>query len=128
MSQMIEYGAYIIDLTDAMLEHRQGLNHEQIQRLQMMNRRAVDFVTTFLQHENASAPTLLNYLNHDAQNPLRIIMACSQMLISGNCGQMLPDYTQGVQEIFDCVCAIVEDVQQMRMDLQNFMETIGIMD
>lgn len=126
MSELMEYSAYIIDLTGAMLENSEGLNDAQGQRILMMNRRAVDFVTEYLQYESASADRLLSYLNHDAQNPLRIILGNSQMLLSGNCGELQTDYAEAVQEIYDCVFAIVEEVQQMRLDLQNFMESIGM--
>jgi len=128
MSELMDYGAYIIDLSNAMLDHPESLNDQQGQRIQMIHRRAVDFVTEFLQHENASADRLLEYLNHDAQTPLRIILGNSQMLLSGNCGELAVDYQEAVQEIYDCVFAIVEEVQQMRLDLQNFMESIGMLE
>lgn len=128
MGQTVDYGAYIIDLTDAMLEHGQGLTDAQIQRLQMINRRAVDFVTLYMRNEDGSAPDLLNFLSHDAQTPLRIIMGCSQMLLSGQCGPLRPVYAEAVDEIYECVCSMIADVQQMRMDLQTFMEAIGIME
>ncbi|MDQ7025529.1 MAG: hypothetical protein Q9P44_08220 [Anaerolineae bacterium] len=128
MASTIDYAAYIIDLTNAMLEHRQGLSKEQFHRINFINHGAVEFVTGYMQHETLSAPALLQYLTHDAQRPLRAILGNCKKLLDGQCGVLHVDYAEGVGEIHDCVFSMVDEIQQLCRDLQQFMATIGIED
>lgn len=126
MASAVEYATYIIDLTDAMLEHRQGLNEPQVQRLQMIQRRTVDFLTDYMQHESSSLSNLLSYLGDEAPKPLRIIMGCCDMLLSGNYGVMQPAYLEAVQEILDCGYEIQNEVEEMYENLRDFMQNMGM--
>jgi len=126
MATTIDYAAHIIDLSDAMLEHREGLNDEQFKRVSVINRATVDFVTEFMQYETTSAPALLNYLTNQAARPLRAVMKNAKMMLIGECGAMENDYAEAVQEIFDCGRVIIEDVHHLRDDLQEFMKSIGM--
>lgn len=128
MANTIDYAAYIIDLTNAMLEHRQGLNKEQLHRINLINHGSVEFVTGYMQHETISAPVLLNYLTHDAQRPLRAILGNCKKMLSGQCGDLHVDYAEGIDEIHDCVYSMVDEIQQLCQDLRQFMATIGIED
>jgi hypothetical protein len=126
MATTVEYGSYIIDLTDAMLENRQALNDEQVQRIRMINRRTVDFLTDYLQHESSSLPELLYYLQSGAPAPLRIIIGCAKMLISGHCGILPHDYHAAMKEVLQCGYAISTEVEDMYRNLRTFMEEMGI--
>ena len=128
MPNPIEYATYIIDLTDAMMEHRKGLNAEQFHRIGLINHRAVQFITLFMQKESVSAPALLQYLTEDAQEPLRSIRGNCKKMMSGEYGEFEPDYAEAIQEIYDCVYEMVGDVQQLCRDLKQFMAAIGIED
>jgi hypothetical protein len=125
MTNTVDYAVYVIDLTDAMLNHRKGLNAQQIDHLGTINRRAVDFVTSFLQHENADLDTLFSYLSHDAMAPIALIIGYSEFMLMGGAGGMLPAYRDAMQEIRDCGYALQEDMQNMMEELQEFMESIG---
>jgi hypothetical protein len=125
MANPIEYATYVIDLTNAMIEHPQGLNKEQFHRVGLINHRTVEFVTGYLQNECLSAPALLQYLTY-TQEPLRAILGNCKRMLSGQCGAMDADYVEAIQEIFDCVRAMVDDIQQLCHDLKEFMATIGM--
>jgi hypothetical protein len=126
MNNPIEHATYIIDLTNAMTEQREGLNKEQFHRIGLINHRTVEFVTGYLQNETLSAPALLQYLTQHAQEPLRAVLGNCKKMLSGQCGDMETDYVEAVTEIRDCVYAMVEEIQQLCHDLKEFMVTIGM--
>lgn len=125
MATTIEYASYIIDLTDAMLNHRRGLNLQQIDHLETINRRTVDFVTSFLLHEKADLDSLFSYLNHDVMQPIAVIIGYSEFMLMGGAGGMMPAYRDAVEEIRDCGYNLQYDVQAMLEELIEFMESIG---
>lgn len=126
MATTVEYATYIIDLTHAMLKVRQSLTDEQIKRIRMLNRRTVDFLTDYLQHESSSLPDLLQYLSTGTREPIRGIIGGSKMLLSGNCGILPPDFQAAVKEILQCGYAIHREIEDMHNNLSSFMQEMGI--
>ena len=122
----VEYGTYVIDLTAAMLEHKQRLNDMQIDQIETIHRRAVQFVTEFLQHENAPLDDLLSYLNHDAMSPITIVIGFSEMLLMEAAGPMPKPFMEAMDEIRDCGYNIRDDIYEMQEELLAFMESIGM--
>jgi hypothetical protein len=125
MTNTAEYATYIIDLTDAMLNHRRGLSPQQINHLETIQRRAVEFITSFFLHEKADLDTLHNYLSYDAIQPISIIIGYSEYMLIGAAENMLPTYREAVEELRDCGYALRDDIQDMLADLLEFMENIG---
>jgi hypothetical protein len=128
MPNPIEYASYIIDLTNAMMGHQQGLSHEQFYRINLINHRAVTFITTYMQKENISAFALLEYLSEDAQQPLRSIRGNCKKMLAGEFGNFDDDYVEAIEEIRACAHEMVYDIQQSCRDLRQFMATIGMDD
>jgi hypothetical protein len=128
MPSPIEYATYIIDLTHAMMEQHSGLNADQFHRIGLVNHHAVDFITKFMQKENISAPALLQYLTEDAQEPLRSIRGNCKKMLAGQYGEFEADYNEAIQEIYDCVLEMVEDIRQLCHDLKHFMASMGMED
>jgi hypothetical protein len=128
MPSPIEYASYIIDLTNAMMEHRQGLNKDQFHRIGLINHRAVQFITNFMQKESISAPALLQYLTEEAQEPLRSIRGNCKKMLAGEYGEFEDDFAEAIEEIHTCVYEMVDDIRQLCHDLKQFMVTIGMED
>lgn len=125
MPDTTEYASYVIDLTDAMLDHRRGLNTQQVSHLETINRRAVEFVTTFLLHEKADLDTLYTYFSYDSIQPISIIIGYSEYMLICSDETMLPAYREAIEEIRDCGYALRDDMQGMLEELTAFMDTIG---
>lgn len=128
MTNAVDYASYIIDLSIAMLEHRVGLTDAQFQRLKMIHNKAVDFLTGYIQHENSNLPELLNYLGQDAQNPLRIIVGCAEMILNGSCGAVQEAYAEAIGEIRDCGYSIHAEIEDMYESLYELMGDLGMAD
>jgi hypothetical protein len=128
MPNPIEYASHIIDLTNAMMEYRQELNEDQFYRINLVNHRAVQFITNYMRKESVSAPALLQYLTEEAQEPLRSIRGNCKKMLAGEYGVFDADYAEAIQEIHTCVYEMVDDIKQLCRDLKQFMATIGMED
>lgn len=128
MTSTTEYSSYIIDLCTAMLDNSQGLNKAQVQRVSMIRRQTINFITEYLRHESSSLPDLLYYLDKEASSPLRIIIGCSDMILSGKCGDIQQDYGDAIGEIRDCGYAIHEDIEDMHKHLSELLGNLGLTD
>lgn len=126
MATTVEYSSYIIDLCSAMLDNSRGLTTPQMQRISMIRRQTVNFITDYLRHESSSLPQLLYYLDKEASAPLRIIIGCSDMILSGRCGDVQRNYGEAVSEIRDCGYAIFEDVEDMHKNLSELMSSLDL--
>ncbi|MGB7341357.1 MAG: hypothetical protein WBC91_20850 [Phototrophicaceae bacterium] len=126
MATTIEYGTYIIDLCTAMLENPGGLTRPQGKRIFVIRKETVNFLTEYLQHESNSLPQLLQYLTHNATSPLEIVMKNCEILMIGRLGKMHTDYYEAVIEILDCCHAMVDDLEDMRQNLDQLMGDLGI--
>lgn len=126
MASTVEYSSYIIDLCTAMLDNPRGLTSAQIQRVSMIRRQTVNFLTDYLRHESSSLPQLLYYLGKEAASPIRIIIGCSDMILSGRCGEVQRNYGEAIGEIRDCGYAIYDDVEDMHKNLSELMSNLGL--
>ena len=86
MASTVEYGTYIIDLATAMLENPGGLTNAQSQRILVIRRQAVNFLTDYMRHESSALPDLLSYLTKDAVRPLSMLVNSCDMILNGSCG------------------------------------------
>lgn len=126
MATTVEYGTYIIDLCTAMLENPGGLTRDQGKRIFIIRKQTVQFLTEYLQHESNSLPQLLYYLTNQATPPLEVAMKSCEMLIVGRLGKVHENYYEAIIEILDCCHAIVEDIEDMRLNLDQLMGDLGI--
>ena len=122
MTSTVDYSSYIIDLCTAMLDNSQGLTDSQVQRISMIRRQTVNFITDYLRHESSDLPQLLHYLDKEAVSPLRIVIGCSDMILSGKCGDIQQNYGEAIGEIRDCGYAIYDDVEDMHKKAQEYLQ------
>jgi len=123
MVQIIEYGTYIIDLADAMLDHQQGLTQSEYSHLNVVRNRAMRFVTDCVQYENADMESLYYFLTLDAKHSIKVIVTYTNYLLSND---IHPAYTDAICSIKECSLEIHRELDQMRIDLMSFMKKIGI--
>lgn len=124
MAKVVEYGTYIIDLADAMIDHRRGLDNEHLSCLQTVRDRTVRFVTSCIQHENADLETLHHFLTGGAKQSVAIIISYSDFLMMDEALHIA--YRDAVGRIKECALSIKDELQQMEADLIAFMEKIGL--
>lgn len=124
MAKVVEYGTYIIDITDAMIEHRRGLTTEQLELLEQINQRAVTFVTLCLQNESTDLPTLHRFLSEQAPRYVELIKQHSEFLLKFR--KLHQNYREAIKNIHQCSLAIRHEITNMRKDLNNFMSKIGM--
>ncbi|MGJ3238127.1 MAG: hypothetical protein ACFE0Q_05420 [Anaerolineae bacterium] len=126
MATTIEYGTYIIDLCNAMLEHPGGLTQAQGKRLKVIRRQTINFLTKYMSHQSSSLLDLLTYFNEYALKPLQIIHACCESILNGQCGPVQPDYGEAIVEIVDCCLAMHDDIDDMRKNLDQLMNDLDM--
>lgn len=124
MAKIVEYGTYIIDITDAMIEHRRGLSLEQLELLNQINDHAVAFVTACLENENTDLPTLYRYLDHEAPRLVTLINHHSEFLLKFR--KLHTSYRDAIKNIHQCSQLIQDELVKMKRDLQAFMARIGL--
>lgn len=122
--QTLEYASYVIELTTAMLEHKRRLNTMHIDQIDTIRRRAVQFVTDMMLHENRPLDELVSYLNHDAMSPITIVIGFSELLLME--ATMPQAFLEAMEEIRDCGYLIRDDIYDLRAQLLEFMENIGL--
>lgn len=126
MASTVEYGTYIIDLSAAMLDNPGGLTKAQGQRIVMIRRQAVNFLTDYMRHESSSLPNLLAYLSNDATEPLGILINCCNSILDGSCGTVHQNYGEAINEIRECGIAMYEEVEDMQQNLNQLMGSLGM--
>lgn len=126
MDHIIHYGTNIIDLTQALLDHRHGLTEQQIDQVETMRRRAVEFVTDFYQMQSVPVRRLRRYLNHDALSPVTVIIGYSEVLLMGAVGELTGPYLEAVRQICDLGYALHESLQHLHDEVWAFMQEMGI--
>ncbi|MEM9950735.1 MAG: hypothetical protein AAF846_03990 [Chloroflexota bacterium] len=126
MATTIEYGTYIIDLCTAMLEHPRGLTKAQGQRIAQIRQQTVNFLTDYMQHESSALPDLLEYLTHHATPPLETMHHLCEMILDGRCGAIQSNYGEAVAEIQECCHVMYDDIDDMRVNLDQLMSTLGM--
>lgn len=121
MENTVECATYVIDLTQAMLEYRQGLSDEQYEHIITINRRAVEFITSLIHNQSMSLDKFASYLNHDAMSPLTIVIGYSEVLLAGMCGDLPSDYREAIEQVRDCGQMLREDIQEMHTALRELL-------
>jgi|GEM_PF-2747838 len=124
MVKIVDYGTYIIDLADAMIDHQQGLTQQHIARLSVIRDRSVRFVTSCIQHENADLETLYHFLDGEAMQSIMIVISYSEFLMMDEA--LHPAYRDGIERMKECGFSIREELNQMKDDLVAFMNKIGV--
>lgn len=126
MQNTLELGAYIIDLTEAMLEYGHQLHLTQKRQLVRINRQTVDFVTRYMRYERAPLPDLLQYLRQEALMPIQGIIASSELLLSGLYGPLPDAYREALNEIQGCGYDMQADIIGLQANLLQFMDTMEL--
>lgn len=126
MDQIIEYASYTIDITHALLDHPQGLNEQQLDFVRVIERRAVEFITDFMQKQSTPVQELRRYLNHDALSPITVIIGYSEFALMEDQGRMHPDYRDAFQQICDCGYAIQTEIKDLHEQVWTFMQEMDI--
>jgi len=124
MVKIVDYGTYIIDLADAMIDHQQGLTEQHLSRLSVVRDRSVRFITGCIQHENADLETLYLFLDGEAIQSIMIVISYSNFLMMDD--QLHPVYRDSIERIKECGLVIREELKQMKDDLIVFMNKIGV--
>jgi len=126
MDQIYEYTSYTIDITHALLDHPQGLNEQQLDFVRVIERRAVEFITDFMQMQSTPVQELRRYLNHDALSPVTVIIGYSEFALMEDQGRMPADYRDAFQQICDCGYAIQAEINDLHEQVWEFMQEMGI--
>ena len=124
MAKIVDYGTYIIDLADAMIDHQQGLSNQHLSRLSVIRDRSVRFVTSCIQHENSDLETLYSFLDGDGLKSVMFVISYSEYLLMDD--SLHTAYTDAIGRIRDCGFAIRDELNQMKEDLVGFMGKIGL--
>ena len=124
MVKIVDYGTYIIDLADAMIDHQQGLTQQHLARLSGIRNRSVRFVTSCIQHESADLETLYMFLDNEAMQSIMFVVSYSEYLLLDE--SLHSAYADAINRIKECGFAIREELQQMKDDLIEFMGKIGL--
>jgi len=117
----VEYGSYIIDIIDAMLEHKHGMTNDQIEHVLTIRRRAVGFITDFLQAEAQPLEQFRSYLSHDAMSPITIVIGYAEILLMDSFGELTGPYRDAMDEILKCGYAMKEDIHELHLAIHNFL-------
>ena len=111
---ILQYSSYLIDLSNTLLEHRDGLTEHQAEIMDTIHRRSEQFQNDFLARYNTSIKKLASYLNHDALTPLTVIIGYSEMLLLEAAGPLEGDYREAVEYLRDCSYALHEEVVELQ--------------
>ena len=101
IDEIYDYSSYIIEIAQAILEHTKGLNAEQVEQMEIVHRRAVDFITEFIEAQERELERFRSYLNHDALTPLSIVIGYTELLLMNASGDLGDPYREAVQQIRD---------------------------
>ena len=111
IDDIYEQSTFIIDLSQAVLDHSGGLKKDQVEHLEAIHRRAVEFITEFLQKQSEEIEVFRSYLNHDALSPITIIVGYADMLLMDT--QLADPYREAFQQIRDSGNTLRDLVQEM---------------
>lgn len=126
MQETLQLGTYIIDLTEAMVEHGTQLHLTQQRQITQIHKQAVSFLTGYMSHERAPLDSLLLYLRQDAMMTIQSIIASAELLLSGLYGTLPPPYEEALREIQDCGYDMQADVIALQAELLQFIEHVGL--
>lgn len=126
MATVGEYATYIIDISEAMLRYKKGLNREQFEHIKTIRRRTIDFITTFMQKQNAPPQEFGSYLNHDALSPITVIIGYAEVLLMGMEGDLPEAYQEALQNVRDCGYYLQEVIEETRDDVLGVLVSLGL--
>jgi len=126
MDAIFENASYAIDITHALMEYPGGLDQQQREFVQIIERRAVEFVTDFMQKQHLPIQSLRSYLNHDALSPITVIIGYAEYTLMADEGQLHPDYRDAFQQICDCGYVIQDEIRALHEQIWQFMQEMGI--
>ena len=95
-----------------------------ISHLSVIRDRSVRFVTSCIQNENADLETLYIFLDNDALRSVTFVIRYSEYLLRDD--SLHAAYTDAIGRIRECAFAIREELNQMKEDLVEFMDKIGV--
>lgn len=126
MDTITEYASYTIDITQALQQYPDGLNEQQLEFVRIIERRAVEFITDFMQKQTLPVQDLRRYLNHDALSPVTVIIGYAEFALMADEGRMPPDYRDAFQQLCDCGYAIQQEIRDLHEQIWNFMQEMDI--
>lgn len=122
MDNVLEYSTRIIDLCDLLVQHQDRLTCDQAEHIATIYRRAVGFITEFMQNQPATIQSIASYLNHDALSPITVMVGYSELMLMGAFGEMDEVVCEVVGYIRDYCQALHEelkDLQTLLVDLRT---------
>ena len=121
IDEIYDHSSYIIDLVQAILEHRSGLNAEQTEHMDTMHRCAVDFITQFIEAQEREIEYFRRYLSHDAMTPLTIVIGYAELIVMGTCGELSDPYREAIQQICDSGYILRDLIRDMHEFVLQFV-------
>lgn len=126
MDTSLEYASQILDITSMILEHSSGLNHDQVQHVETIHRRAFQFVSDYMQKQSVPIQELRQYLNHDALSPITVIIGYTEVLLMEANGALAGPYREAIKEINTFGYALHEELKYMHEQVWDFMQKMEI--
>lgn len=126
MDVSLEYASQILDITSIVLQHSSGLNNDQIQHVETIQRRAFQFTGDYMQKQSVPIQELRRYLNHDALSPITVIIGYTEVLLMEANGALTGPYREAVKEINNFGYALHEEIKDMHEQVWNFMQQMEI--
>ncbi len=126
MDIIFQYAEQMIDLSDAILEHRHGLNDEQGRYMETIHKWSLDFITNLFEYQNTPLPQFRHFLNHDALTPLTVTIGYADILLMNALGELKDPYREAIQTIRDYSAGLMEEVRDLQQQLRDFMDSIGM--
>jgi hypothetical protein len=127
MDIIVEYALEMVDISGAILEHRQPLTDVQVEHVEIIHQRGIEFIVTFQEKMGLPVRDLRRYLSHDALSPLTVVVGFTQLILFEARTEPLPEaYMEAFDAIRDYGQALVEEVKTLHEQLWGFMQTMGI--
>lgn len=127
MDTIVEYASNVIDISTAILVHRQGLGKEDfVGHVETIHRRSVEFIEDYMTKRSLPVRDLRSYLNHDAKSPVTIVIGYSEFMMMVGKNEIPPAYLEALQEIADYGYAIQEELEYFHDQVWTFMQEMGI--
>ncbi|MCU0514726.1 MAG: hypothetical protein MUE40_19400 [Anaerolineae bacterium] len=114
MDNVVEYTTQIIDLCDLLLQHQERLSADQREHIATIYRRAVGFITEFMECQPGTIQAIASYLNHDALSPVTIMVGYSELLLMGGFGDLDEVVTEVVGYIRDYSYALMDELKDLQ--------------
>lgn len=120
METILECGKYVIEITEAMLQHN-GLLPDQNSHVETIHRRAVEFMTDFLYGQQMTVKKFASYLNHDALSPITVVIGYTEMFLMNGFGDMPDGYAEAFEQVRDCGYIIQDEIREMYLAIKELV-------